>query len=243
MGRRLVQHREHGHRVVAVDLLRRDAVADPLVRQRRSRGLLRERDADRVLVVLDDEHDRRLEHGGEVERLVEVALAGRAVTDERQGDGAAALARLAVREARGVDELGGQRRALGRRPRRHRVVAAVPVTAQQGQHLDRVDAAGDQRDGVAVGREDPVAGLQRQHRADLAGLLAARGGVDREAALLGQRGGLDVEPAADDHPAVGLDQLLGRRLGVVVDDRLHPPAVVVQEPDRQRRGHQPARER
>src|SRR5665647_1203431 len=120
----LVEYREHGHGVVAVDLLGGDAVADSLVPQGWSGGLLRERDADGVLVVLAEEHHRGLEHGREVERLVEVALAGGAVADERHRNRRAPLAPLAIGEAGGVDQLRGQWCALWRGAGHHRVVSA-----------------------------------------------------------------------------------------------------------------------
>src|SRR5690606_25383497 len=127
--------------------------------------------------------------GREVEALVEVALARRAVTDEAERDAVAASTGQAVPSTSSVDGLGRERRALGGGARRDRVVAAVPRAAQQRQHLDRVQAAADQRHRVAVGREEPVVLLESEDRGDLAGVLAARGGIDRQTALLGQRRG------------------------------------------------------
>ena len=49
-------------------------------------------------------------------------------------------------------------------------------------------------------------GIDGRDRADLTGLLAVRGGVGREAALLGERRDLHVEPARDDHAAVELEE-------------------------------------
>ena len=239
---RLVEHGEHGHGVVAIDLLRGDAVTDSLVSQRRSGGLLGQRHADGVLVVLDEEHDRGLEHGREVERLVEVALTGGAVADERHRDGRAAPALLAVRESGGVNQLGCQRCALGRRPCRHRVVAAVAESTRHLEDLDRVEAAGHQGHRVAIGRECPVAFGQCQHRPNLASLLTARGRVDREATLLRQSRGLDVEPATDHHRPIGGQELLVGRLGIVVGDRLDPMTGVVEELHRDRSRYQAPRE-
>ncbi len=57
----------------------REAVARP--RDVAARRLHLDRHRDRVAVVLDDEHDRQLAHAGGVQRLPELALAGRAVAE------------------------------------------------------------------------------------------------------------------------------------------------------------------
>ncbi len=239
----LVHDGEDGDGVVAVDLLAHHAVADPLVGQRRCRGLLAERHRDRPPVVLHHEDRGDLEDGGEVEPLVEVALARGPVPDERHHDRVASPSLLAVRQPGRVQQLRRQRRALGRDVGLRDVIPAVLVTAEQGEHLDRVDPAADQGDAVAVGREDPVLLAQREDRADLAGLLAARAGIDGQAPLLGERRRLDVEAPPDHHPAVALDELVGVRLDVVVGHRLHPVALPVQEAHRLRGGDQPGLER
>ena len=189
---------------------------------------------DRVLVVLHEEDDRRLEDGGEVQRLVEVALAGaRRRRSIASATVSSPLSLRGVRDADGVQQLGGQRGALRRDAVRVRVVAAVPVAAQQRQHLDRVDAAGDQRprcrgrSGTASRRRASASAA-----ADLAGLLAVRGRVDGEPALLGQRGGLGVEAAAD-APSAGTARSSAstRRLRVVGAGRQRR-AVGVEQADR-----------
>ena len=119
-------------------------------------GLLGERHGDREAVVLDEEDDRGLPDGGEVQRLVEVALAGAAVADHGERDHVVALEAGGVREADGVRQLGGERGAQRGDAVLARVVAGVPVAAQQGQRLDGVDAAGDGGEGVAVAGEEPV---------------------------------------------------------------------------------------
>ena len=197
--------------VVAVDEQRRDAVADPLRGQRRRRRLLRQRHADRVPVVLHQEHHRGLPHAGEVERLVGVALAGRAVAEQRQRHLVLVLQRGRVREADRVQGVGRQRGALRRDPVLVGVVAAVPVAAQQREGLLGGHAAGQHRHRVAVGRKQPVLAAQRERGPDLAGVLAAGGRVDREPALLGQRGRLAVEAAPEHHPPVQLNQHLRPR--------------------------------
>ncbi len=70
--------------VVPVDEHRAHAVADAPVRERRRRGLLGQRHADRVAVVLHQEDDRGLPYPGEVQRLVHVALAGRPVAGQHE---------------------------------------------------------------------------------------------------------------------------------------------------------------
>ena len=99
---RVAEHGEQRGHVVAVDPLAGHAVADALVRQRRRDGLAGQRHGDRVLVVLHEEDDRRVEDRGEVERLVEVALAGGAVAAHRHHDGVLALEPRRVRDPDGV---------------------------------------------------------------------------------------------------------------------------------------------
>ncbi len=196
VGDGLAEDLVHGGGVVAVDQAAGHSVPDGLVGQGRGRGLLGERDGDREAVVLYEEDDRGLPDGGEVQRLVEVALAGAAVADQGERDHVVALEAGGVREAHGVRELGRERRAQGGDPVLVRVVAGVPVAAQQGQRLDGVEAAGDGGERVAVAGEEPVALLEDQRGGDLAGLLAGGGGVDGEAALLGEGRRLRVVPAA-----------------------------------------------
>ncbi len=198
-----------GGRVVAVDEQGWDAVADALGGDRRRGGLLGQRHADRVAVVLDEEHHGRLPDRREVERLVRVALARRAVAEHDQRGLVRAPQRGGVGEPHRVQRVRRQRRALRRHVVQVRVVAAVPVAAQQGEGLARVHAAGDDRHAIAVCREQPVLVAQREHGPDLAGVLAARGRVHREAALPGQRRGLGVEAAAEHHAAVQLAKDLG----------------------------------
>ena len=77
-----------------------------------------------------------------------------------------------VREADGVQRLRRERRRLRGGAVRVLVVPVVPVAAERLQDVAGLDAAGEQRDAVAIGREEPVPGLERRDRADLAGLLA-----------------------------------------------------------------------
>src|SRR5213079_1853440 len=77
-------HREH---VVAVHLDPGQAVGQRLLGDRLRVGLFLERHGDGPLVVLADEHDRDVPDPREVQRLVEVALAGGAVAEVRHDDG------------------------------------------------------------------------------------------------------------------------------------------------------------
>ncbi|BFO13677.1 hypothetical protein SHKM778_00650 [Streptomyces sp. KM77-8] len=186
----------HGGGVVAVDQAAGHPVADGLVGQRRGRGLPVERYGDREAVVLDEEDDRGLPDGGEVQGLVEVALAGAAVADHGERDHVVALEAGGVREPHRVRQLGGERGAQRGHAVLVGVVAGVPVAAQQGEGLDGVHSAGDDGEGVAVAREEPVPLGQDERGGNLAGLLAGAGGVDGETALLGEGGGLRVVAAA-----------------------------------------------
>jgi hypothetical protein len=137
---------------------------------------------------------------------VGVAFAGGAIAQQRDGDRVLAGQSCRVREANRVQGVGRQRCALRSGAVQIRVETAVPITAQQGQYLDRVDAPADHRHAVSVRREQPVPFGHRGNRSDLTGLLASRGGIDRQPTLLGQRGGLGVETASDDHPTQQIDQ-------------------------------------
>lgn len=222
----------HGQRVVAVDQAARHPVADGLVGQRRGGGLLGERHRDGEAVVLYEEDDRGLPHRGEVQRLVEVALAGAAVAHQGERDHVVALEAGGVREAHGMRQLGRERGAEGRDAVLSRVVAGVPVAAQQGEGLDGVEAAGDGGEGVAVAREEPVAVLEDERGGDLAGLLPGAGGVHGETALLGQSGGLRVVAAAADQLLVQTAQ----QLRVGLRGRLGAEHAVGQRVGQQRRG-------
>jgi hypothetical protein len=100
--------------IVPVDDAPFDAVAQRFVGDVLARVLFGGRRRQAVLVVLDDEQDRKLPDRGEVDRFVEVAFAGRAVSGERR------------RDALFAAKLRGQRQAV--RDREHR--------AQMRDHAD-----------------------------------------------------------------------------------------------------------
>ncbi len=214
---RLGQHLVHGGDVVAVDEAAGHPVPDGLVGQGGGGGLLGQRDRYGEAVVLDEEDHRGLPDGREVQGLVEIALAGAAVAHQGEGDHVVAAQPGRVRQADRVRQLGGERGAQRGDPVLARVVAGVPVAAQQGQRLDGVESARHGREGVAVAREQPVLLLQDQRGRDLAGLLADRGGVHGEPPLLGEGGGLGVVAAAAHQLGVaaahqlGIELLGGRR--------------------------------
>ena len=195
--------------VVAVDVEAGHAVPDRLVGQGRGTGLARERDADRELVVLHEEDGRRLPDGREVEGLVRVALARGPVAEVGHGHDRVLAQARRVGEAHGMQGLRRERRRLRGGAVGVLVVPVVPVAAERLQDVAGLDAAGEQRDAVAIGREEPVARLDRRDGADLAGLLAVRGGVGRQPALLGERGHLHVEATGDHHAPVELEERLG----------------------------------
>ena len=236
---RTLYHRVNGGYVVAVHHRRGNSVTDALAGQRGSRGLLGQRDANRVSVVLDEEDYRRLPDGREIQGRVRVALTGRAVAEHDQGDRVLALDHGRAGQSHGVQGIGRQRRALGCHPVLVRVVAAMPVSAQQGQDLDRVHAARGHGHRIAVGRKQPVLRTQSRHRADLACFLAARGWVHRESPLLGQRGRLRVKPAAEHHhPVQGQENVIVGHGEVLAGDSA---ACGVQQRDRSLARQQPLR--
>ena len=135
----------------------------------------------RVLVVLAHEHDGQLPHRGDVERLVELPLGGRAVAEEAHGHVAPAL------------HLGGQRRPAGDRQaapddaigaeHAHREVGdvhgaalalaiAVHPPEQLRHHAADVGALGDAMAMAPVGADHAVAHGQGRAHPDRHGLLA-----------------------------------------------------------------------
>ena len=202
-------HRVAGQHVVAVDADSGHAVADRPVRDRRRRHLMADRHRDGPLVVLDEEHARRVEHRSEVQRLVRVTLTGGAVAEERQCHGILAQPLRAHRRADRVQSVGsdgnGDRCAapLGEPD------AAVPLAPPDGAHLRRRDAAQQECADLAVLGEQPIRLAQARRRADLRGLLAAAGREQRQLALALQVDEFAVEVARDDHQLVEPAQRFG----------------------------------
>lgn len=112
-----------------------------------------------------------MEHGGEVHRLVEVALARGAVAAEREHHGVLAAVLRRLREPDRVQELGRERSRLRGDAVRAHVVARVPVALEEHHRLSGSDAAGDHGDRVAVRGEEPVGVAEHHRRGHLACLL------------------------------------------------------------------------
>src|SRR5580693_7122165 len=188
--------------------------AGPLVQ--RDAALLLQRLGDRPLVVLAEEHDRRVEHRGPHEGLIDVALAGGAVAEVGDDGFAATSPALPVlvipadrpvaldahRVPGGVQGLAADDDRVEVELVLLRVPAAVADAAVELEQLDRVDAAAPGHAVLAVGREHHVTRAQRPGRADLRGLLPEQRGPDAELALALQRDRLGVDPADQDQVPV-----------------------------------------
>ena len=209
--------------VVAVDADAGEAEAEGALVER-DPGLPLDRLGDRPLVVLAEEHDRGVVGRGEDERLVDVALAARAVTEV--GD----HRRVAVRVAGADDAValhahgvaGGVQGLRADHDRVEREVAVVGVpaalvdAAEQAEQAQRVDVAAPGDAVLAVGREDEVLLAERAAGADLRGLLAEQLGPDAELAVPLERGGLGVDATGEHHVAVeALDRLVVEVAGEV----------------------------
>ncbi len=212
-----------GQDVGAVDPDPRHPVARGLVDQGPRPGLLGERRRDRPAVVVAEQDERRLHHGGEVRALVERALGGRPVAEEGDRAGALALEPLAPGEARGVRDVGRDRDADRGDPVLGGVPPAVRVPAPPGEHRRDRDPAQKADRRLAVGREDPVALVEGRSGADLHRLVAPVDRVGADPALAVVHHGALVVGAQQDQVAVQpeqrrvveLDALVG---GVVVAD-------------------------
>src|SRR6266508_2131494 len=132
IGDRLRGSGVHCDDVVAVHLLARKARGDGLLGQRLGRGLQLERHRDGPLIVVGDKHHGQLVHAGEVHRLPDVALGGRAVAEqadrnprllselERIGDAGSVRRLRSHRNAKRkvVDRAGGMVAALVAAPKK-----------------------------------------------------------------------------------------------------------------------------
>ena len=210
--------REH---VVAVDPDAGEAEAERALVER-DPGLPLDRLGDRPLVVLAEEHDRGVVGRGEDERLVDVALAARAVAEVRDHRrvalGVAGADDAVALHAHGV---AGRVQRLG--ADHDRVEAEVVVVRGPSEPWSTPRnrpssfsgstpaAPGDAV--LAVGREDEVLRAQRAAGADLRGLLAEQLGPDAELAVPLQGGRLGVDAPGEHHVAVEAADDLGLLVG------------------------------
>ena len=183
-------------------------VARRLVDERVGLRLRGERGRDRPLVVVAEEDERRTHHGGEVRALVEGALGGGAVAEERQRARALSTQSLPPRQPGGMRHLGRDRDA----DRREVVVGGVPpaggVPAPPGEDRRRRHAAQEPDRRLAVAREDPVLVLERVERAGLDRLVTPVDRVRADPALAVVDDGALVVGAQQHHRAVEVEQLL-----------------------------------
>jgi hypothetical protein len=150
-------------KVVAVDDVARHAVAEAAVGQVQAGVLLVRGRREAPLVVLDHEDDRQLPDGRQVERLVEVALARRAVARERRGHALLAAQlrreRQAARDRQHRAEVADHPDdAVLERAEVERAVAAAREAVRPAQQL-----AEEARQRKPAAREDAEVPVHRQH--------------------------------------------------------------------------------
>src|SRR5437867_4306719 len=213
--------------VVAVDLDAGEPVCQRLLRDRARVRLLFQRHRDRLLVVLAHEDDRDVPDAGEVQRLVEVALGGRAVAEVRHHDHVVAAVLRGVGEADGVRKLGRDRdrdrqiALLGSR------LAAFEVAREEEQELLDRPAPPDHRRRLAERRHHPVGRAQAEDASYLRGFLALGGREGPDASLTLEPHHALVQSAAEQHRAIERPQIHVGELGlergvevaVAVEDR------------------------
>jgi len=173
------------------------------------------RHRDRVLVVLHEEDHRRVEDGGEVEGLADVALAGGPVAEADEDDLVGAVERHAHRVPRRLQRLRAHDEREQAEVEGVDVPGGVGDAAHDLQDRDRVDSAVHPHGELAVRGVDHVGRPQRRDRADLGGLLALRRRPQGELPLALQVGALDVDASGEEHRAVRVANLVGRELRAV----------------------------
>src|SRR5579884_2199476 len=221
--RRLVD----GEDVEAVDANAGHPVPDRLVGERRGARLRSERRRDREAVVVADEHERRLHDGGEVRPLLERPLGRRAVAEDHHRDAGLPLQLLPPGEAGRVRHVRPHRHADRRDVPLERVPPAGRMSAPPLQDRRRRQAAHEPDRRLAVAREDPVLGGEREGGAGLDRLVVPGDRVRADPALTVVHDRPLVEHAEQDHAPVELEQRalvepLGR--GVAVEGRAQLPA-------------------
>ena len=202
---------EDGEQVVAIDTHPGHPVSRRTIGETDCRGLDRAGGRDGPVVVLDDEQHGRLEHPGEVQRLMEVALRRGAFTAEGGDDGVDALLLETPCEPDRVRELGGQcdrnRQDLGGRS------PAVRVPAPEQEGITQWPSLPELHGELTILRHNPVhAWTQRHRHADDARLLPSTRRERAQPALALEVKRLGVNCAGEQHPAERLAELvLGER--------------------------------
>ena len=182
-------------------------------------GLRLHRHRDGVAVVLDYEHDGQAPQARRVQRLPELALAGRALAAGDQHGGIACGIEVAVRlrAADGLQELraGGRGPAhdvqLRRAPmRRHLAAAGCDIGARahgRQQHLCRRDAQRQAQRAVAVIGIEPVLPAPESHaRGGRDGFVARAADLEENAVLALQQDLAVVQAAGRVHHPEGPNQ-------------------------------------
>ncbi len=230
VGDGFAHHAQAGEEIRAVD--RRDVQAGERRQQARhvpAGSLDLDRDRNRIAVVFDEIEERQPPGAGGVERLPELALAGRALAERCVDDLVALESRFAIgdrfdalvddarfRPADGMEHLRG-----GRARSRHDVERLVPpvrrhlASAVAGigrradrreQHLERRHAELQAQRAVAiVGVEPVVTGFQRQACRDQHRLMPGAADLEERAALILELDFLVVETARSHHHAVDIE--------------------------------------
>ena len=228
----------HREEIVAVESDAVHAVRPGLLGQGFRRGLFRDGDRDRPLIVLAEEDRRRLEHAGEVHPRVEVAFARRAVPEVRQADGVLLADLRSPGRADGLCDLRPNRTrgrdvadAGGSEVVRHltAVLRILGVPVGLGDQRLEGESPPDGGPGLAVRREDPVPLLEGHRAPNLARLLSRARHVETDSTLALQREHARVERPDQDEVAIRRLQDFRRELrfhlGIIrpvhVDDAEH----------------------
>ena len=209
------RHREYGEDVVAIDAYAGEA--KPLCALiQRDPALALERLADGPLVVLTEEHDRRVVDRREDEGLVDVALTRGTVAEVADDRAVAAVALDAHGIADRVQALVADDDRVEAEVVLVRVPPAIGHAPEESEQLQRVDLPRPSDTVLAVRREGEVLRQQRATGADLRGLLADQRCPQSELALALQRGGFGIDSAYEDEVAVETAQLLLGQVDVVL---------------------------
>jgi hypothetical protein len=198
-----------GEDVIAVDAEATEAEPARALCDRDCR-LTSDRDADRVLVVLAEEHDRCVVDGREVEGLHDIALAARAVAEVGDDGGVAlritsadrAVEHQAHGVAGGMQGLGADDDARQTVPVLCRVPSAELDAANPAEEVGRLHAAAPGHAVVAVGAEGKVLGAQGAAGSDLGSLLAKGGWPQTDLAMSLESERLGVDAAGQHEIAV-----------------------------------------